>query len=64
MRLWDRRGCQGREAISVGADRRPAVIGPASASRCKVGLLVFHWLLLSVACVTGWKYASFLGGFP
>lgn len=55
---------KGREAISVEPDRRLAVIGPASASRCKVGLLVFHWLLPSVACVKSWKNASLLGDSP
>lgn len=62
---------RGVEGVSEGARQLVrnqifdcAVIRPASASRCKVGLLVFHWLLLSVACVTGWKCASLLGGFP
>lgn len=55
---------KGRGAISVEPDRRLAVIGPASASRCKVGLLVFHWLLPSFACVRSWKNASLLGDLP
>lgn len=50
----------GGEAISVEPDCRLAIIGPASASRCKVGLLVFQWLLPSVAPLDSWRNASFL----
>lgn len=49
--------CQGRPAISVPPDCRMPVIGPASASRCKVGLFVFHWLLPSLC---DWLKVSFV----